>query len=89
MGHAMIKTDELINEAVSLPVEIRAQLIEKLLQSLNPARKEIDALWAKEAEQRVKDIKTGAVDAIPGEKVFQKSAIDANHKKRGQRPLLC
>ena len=47
----MIKTDELINEAVSLPVEIRAQLIEKLLQSLNPARKEIDALWAKEAEQ--------------------------------------
>ena len=34
--------------------------------------KEIDALWAKEAERRVKDIKTGAVDAIPGEKVFQK-----------------
>ena len=33
--------------------------------------KEIDALWAKEAERRVKDIKTGAVDAIPGEKVFQ------------------
>jgi putative addiction module component (TIGR02574 family) len=68
----MIKTDELINEAVSLPVEIRAQLIEKLLQSLNPSRKKIDTLWAKEAERRVKDIKTGAVDTIPGEKVFQK-----------------
>jgi len=68
----MIKTDELINEAVSLPVEIRARLIEKLLQSLNPARKEIDVLWAKEAEKRVKDIKTSRVDTIPGEKVLQK-----------------
>jgi putative addiction module component (TIGR02574 family) len=68
----MIKTDDLINEAISLPVEIRAQVIDKLLQSLNPSRKDIDELWAKEAEIRVKDIKTGAVDTVPGEKVFRK-----------------
>ena len=68
----MMKTDKLIDEAVSLPVEIRAQLVEKLLQSLNPARQDFDSLWAKEAEQRVRGIKTGQVKTVPGEEVFKK-----------------
>ena len=46
----MIKTDVLISEVISLPVDIRTQLIEKLLDSLNPTKKEIDELWGKEAE---------------------------------------
>ncbi|MHC9539626.1 MAG: addiction module protein [Vulcanimicrobiota bacterium] len=47
----MISKDDLISEAVSLPVEIRLQLVEKLLESLNPSYKEIDDLWAVEAEK--------------------------------------
>ncbi len=68
----MIKTDELFAEAVSLPVEIRTQLVDQLLRSLNPAQKEIDELWAKEAEKRVEQIKSGKVKTIPGEEVFKK-----------------
>lgn len=68
----MIKTKELFDEAVSLPVGIRMQLVEKLLRSLNPTQKEIDKLWAKEAEKRVEEIKSGKVKTIPGEKVFKK-----------------
>lgn len=68
----MIKTDELFAEAVSLPVEIRTQLVERLLQSLHPAQTEIDRLWADEAENRVKEIKSGAVKTIPGDEVFKK-----------------
>ena len=68
----MQRTDELMDEAMSLPVELRAQLIDKLLKSLNPAQAEIDELWAVEAEKRVADIEAGQVQPIPGEEVFEK-----------------
>ena len=68
----MIKTKELFDEAISLPIEIRMQLVEKLLRSLNPTQKEIDKLWAKEAEKRVEEIRSGKVKTISGEKVFKK-----------------
>ena len=67
----MIKTDELISEAISLPIDIRTQLINRLLVSLNPERRDIDKFWIKEAEKRLKDIKTGKVKTVPGEQVFQ------------------
>lgn len=41
------------------------------LESLNPTKKKIDELWAKEAEKRVEDIRTGKVETIPGEEVFK------------------
>lgn len=68
----MQKTDELMDEAMSLPVELRTQLVDKLLKSLNPAQAEIDELWAFEAEKQVADLETGKVRPIPGEEVFEK-----------------
>lgn len=68
----MIKTRELFDESVSLPVEIRTQLVDKLLRSLHPVQKKIDELWATEAEKRVEEIKSGKVKTIPGDKVFKK-----------------
>lgn len=68
----MIKTDELFEEAVLLPVDIRTQLVDKLLQSLHPTQREIDKLWAVEAEKRVEEIRSGKVATIPGEEVFKK-----------------
>jgi putative addiction module component (TIGR02574 family) len=68
----MIKTEDLFDEAISLPVEVRTQLVDKLLQSLNPTQTEIDKLWAKEAEKRVDEIRTGKVKTIPGKQVFQR-----------------
>ncbi len=67
----MIKTEELISEVISLPTDIRTLLVNKLLESLNPSVREIDELWATEAELRVDDIKEGKVKAIPGEDVFK------------------
>ena len=67
----MLKADDLINEAISLPVELRARLVDELLKSLNPSQAEIDELWAAEAERRVGEIESGKVKPIPGEQVFQ------------------
>jgi putative addiction module component (TIGR02574 family) len=66
----MLNTDELISEAISLPVELRAQLVDELLKSLNPSQAEIDELWGAEAERRVAEIEAGTVQLIPGEQVF-------------------
>ena len=67
----MIKTDELISEAMSLPIDIKTQLINRFLVSLNPERKDIDEFWMKEAEKRLKDIKTGKIKTVPEEQIFQ------------------
>jgi len=67
----MLKADELIKEAMSLPVELRARLVDELLKSLNPSQAEIDELWAAEAERRVEEIQSGKVKPIPGEQVFK------------------
>jgi putative addiction module component (TIGR02574 family) len=66
----MINVDELISEIESLPIDIKTELIDKLLNSINPSQKDINKLWAKEAEKRVAEIKSGKVKTIPGEKVF-------------------
>ncbi len=68
----MIKTEEFFAEAVSLPIEIRTQLVEQLLRSLHPTQKKIDKFWMVEVEKRVKEIKSGKVKTISGEEVFKK-----------------
>ncbi len=73
-------TDRVIEEALSLPADIRLNLVEKLITSLNlPIDEEIDRLWAEEAERRISQIESGEVKLIPGEDVFSK--IRAKHGK--------
>ena len=68
----MISKEKLISEAISLPIEIRLQLVERILESLNPSHKDIDELWAIEAERRVAEIEKGEIETVPGEEVFRK-----------------
>lgn len=64
-------TDKLLEEALLLPADERARLVEKLFQSLNlPTEAEINRLWVEEAERRVSQIEEGKVELIPGEQVF-------------------
>ena len=64
-------TDKILKEALLLPADQRASLVERLLQSLNlPTEAEINRLWAEEVERRVSQLESGKVDLIPGEKVF-------------------
>ena len=67
-----MNTNELIAEAVSLPVEERTRVVENLLSSLNPTEPEIDAAWSKVARRRLDELRSGKVEAVPGEVVFER-----------------
>jgi putative addiction module component (TIGR02574 family) len=66
-----MNTKELIDEAVLLPVEERALVVDSLLRSLNQPESEIDRNWASVAKRRLAEMKSGAVEAVPGQKVFE------------------
>ncbi len=72
--------DRVIDEALSLPSNVRLSLVERLLTSLNlPIDEEINRLWAEEAERRVSQIEEGKAKLVPGEEIFAK--IRAKHGK--------
>jgi len=65
--------DRVIEEALSLPADIRLNLVDKLITSLNlPIDEDIDRLWAEEAERRISQIEEGEAKLVPGEEVFSK-----------------
>jgi len=67
-----LKNERLVKEALSLPTDMRTALVDKLLKSLNvPTQKEVDKLWAEEAERRIEDVSSGKVSTVPGNQVFE------------------
>lgn len=67
-----MRIKELIDEANALPVDERAMVVESLLKSLNPTETDIDGKWAEVANNRLTDLESGEVKAVPGEEVFAK-----------------
>ena len=68
----MANPKEIIKEALSLtPVE-KAKLVDHLLSSLDKPDKEIDELWAKEAESRIDAYEKGKLTAVSLEKILEK-----------------
>jgi len=65
------KTDDLLTIIESLPIDIKIELVEKILANMHPLKKEVDEEWIKEAEDRVGEIKAGNVKLIPGNEVFE------------------
>lgn len=68
----MARKQDVLAEALTLPPEDRAALIEELLESISePDRELLDRLWAAEAEDRIKAFERGDFEAIPMEEVFK------------------
>lgn len=58
--------------AKNMPVEARAEIVDSLLESMQPTDSRIDELWKAEVERRIDEYENGNVDLIPGEAVFAK-----------------
>ncbi len=68
----MLTEKDIITAALNLPIESRAVIIDNILGSLiKSERGEIDALWAEEAEDRIRAYERGEIASVPGEQVFQ------------------
>ena len=67
-----MKIKDLIAEAISLPVEERAMVVDSILKSLNPPESDIDKKWTAVAKQRLKELRSGEVEAVPGDEVFKR-----------------
>ena len=60
-----------MQEALSLPSASRALLAEKLVESLEfDVDEKIQTLWTTEAKKRRDEIRSGAVQPIPGEEAL-------------------
>jgi putative addiction module component (TIGR02574 family) len=66
-----LTVDQLAVEAMQLPPASRAELAEKLVESLDFAESdEIQKLWVQEAIRRRDEVRSGKVKPIPGEEVL-------------------
>jgi putative addiction module component (TIGR02574 family) len=68
----MADPNRVLREAMTLRPAQKAELIDKLLSSLDKPDAEIDELWAKEAESRLDAFEQGKIKAVELEKVLSK-----------------
>jgi putative addiction module component (TIGR02574 family) len=68
----MATPNHILKEILSLKPSQKIELIDKLLFSLDQPDKEIDALWAKESEDRIDAFEQGKIKAVTLEKVIKK-----------------
>ena len=76
MAQMTPQVPELLQKALTLSIEERWLLIDRLVESLDdePADGGVEAAWVEEIKRRVDDIRSGRVKTIPGEQVLRELA---------------
>jgi len=66
----MATTEEILNQLLSLPVDTRARVAQRLLESLESADDTNRRLWDAEIESRLDAYERGELQAVPGDEVL-------------------
>jgi putative addiction module component (TIGR02574 family) len=78
------RAQELLREALALPLDERADVAAQLLASLDDAAAvdpaEIEAAWVEEIEQRARRVMTGETTGIPWEEVRRRAEAELRQK---------
>ena len=72
MESTMADLNELLKEALTLTPAQKAELVDKLLFSLDKPDKDIDEMWAREVESRIDAYDKGKLKAVTLENVLKK-----------------
>lgn len=67
-----MSTGSIIGEVTRLPVEMRIQIVDALLISLNTPDPEVDREWVEITQRRLEDFESGVAELVPGEDVFER-----------------
>ncbi len=65
------KANDLFSIIENMPIDVKTALIEKVLASIHPLQKDVDEEWIEEVEKRIREIKVGSIQLIPGDQVFK------------------
>ena len=66
-------SEQILKDALALPPQERAALVERLLVSFQSAPDpNLDELWAREAKERLEAYDRGELKAVPAEEVFDR-----------------
>jgi len=67
-----LKQDELFDEIDILPIDLKTEIVDKILASITPLNSDIDKLWIKEANKRKQEVESNSVTLVNGDEVFKK-----------------
>lgn len=66
-------SEQVLKQALALPPQERAELVDRLLATFqSPPDPNLDALWAREAEDRLDAYERGELKTIPAAEVFDR-----------------
>ena len=68
----MSKLDLILSDIFMLSDTEKLQIVDKVLASLHPVNKGVDAAWAQEAEERVNAFTKGNIETIETKEIFEK-----------------
>jgi len=66
------ETKDILSQALTLPPAEKARLVDCLLSSLDKPDETVDALWRKEAEERIQAYQSGKISSVSLEQVLAK-----------------
>ena len=68
----MSNKEKFLAKALKMSPTDRADIVDRLLQSLDKPDKEIDQLWKKEAESRITAYESGEIETVSLHEVIEK-----------------
>jgi hypothetical protein len=73
-----LQQKQLFDEIDVLPIDLKTEIVDKILNSISPINKSIDELWIKEVNKRKNEIESDSVQLVDGDEVFKKIAQRLN-----------